>query len=148
MKALKTIVATAVIVFALTTVAAAGVQRLGGADQTAGPAAAAPAATAPQTQTQATVTLTTRQFARLMRAAGGGTTRHQAALHDRDRDGEHVRDRSHTGDAGVRSSDTAVHSTTPAVAHSYDYDHTASQSGSGSHDSGEHHSGEQDGGCE
>ena len=140
MKALKTIVATAVIVFALTTVAMAGVQRFGGDH----PADAATTAAAPQTQaqTRATVTLTAHQFAQLLRAAGGGTTHRQAASHDRDRD------RAHTGDAGVRSSGTAVHSTTPSVAHSYDYDHTASQSGSGSHDSGEHHSGEQDGGCE
>ena len=134
MKVLKTIVATAVIVFALTTVAMAGVQRLGGGDQTPSPAAAGPAATAPQTQAQATVTLTTRQFARLMRAATGGAAHRQTDSRDRDRDNDRERDRSHTSDSGVGSSGNAASSATPPATHSYD--------------SGEHHSGDQGGGCE
>ena len=68
MKALKTIVATAVIVFALTTVAMAGARHVGGWGDSSSPAAG-PAAT--QTHHSAGVTLTDDQFARLLHAMNG-----------------------------------------------------------------------------
>ena len=70
MKVLKTIVATAVIVFALTTVAMAGVQHFTKQGGQAGATQAQPA------QPTYTVTLTAAQFAQLM---NGGKVRRQTA---------------------------------------------------------------------
>ena len=96
MRALKTIVATAVIVFTLTTVAMAGVQHLGwqtgpgegshaGTDQTSGPAS---------TRATYTVRLTERQLERLAAALAQGrhaTVRRSAhhAAHTKQTSGTH-----------------------------------------------------------
>ena len=80
MKAIRTIVATAVIVFALTSVAMAGVQRLGdGADPEAGTQATA--AAAPAAAHAGEVTLSERQFAALLHAVAA-QDRTRAAHHD------------------------------------------------------------------
>ncbi len=72
MRALKTIVATAVIVFALTTVAMAGVQHYTKqSGQTAG-------AQAQQAQPTYSVTLTAAQLKQLIGAQGSGTTKAEA----------------------------------------------------------------------
>jgi len=156
MKALKTIVATAVIVFALTTVAVAGVQRLGGGDQAAGAPASA---TAPTAQQSGSVTLTAQQFAALLHAVGGpaaqgnstdpGIARDRARERQLDRaqdrsanhasghsrDGQQARVQAHTqtsqasGGGGVHHPDT-VHD------------------GADMHDGGTHHGGGNDGGCD
>ena len=84
MKILKTIVATAVIVFAATTVAMAGVNHVYGGSQagTAGPAQTPPAVT--PTAQPASVTLTAAQFASLL-----------DRVQQRDRDRTHTRDAAH-----------------------------------------------------
>ena len=82
MKAVKTIIATAVIVFALTTVAMAGVQRLdGGRDVNAAPASA----TTPAAGHGDSVTLSAQQFAALLRAVSrdGAKDRAHVASHTR-----------------------------------------------------------------
>ena len=74
MKALKTIVATAVIVFALTTVATAGVRHLGDRDGDAQHPAYAQTAAQPA----GGVTLSAEQFAALLKAAGDDGSKHRA----------------------------------------------------------------------
>lgn len=114
MKLIRTVVATAVIVFALTTVATAGVQRLGGADDAGGGqerrSVAAHTSTPAAAQSAGAVTLSTEQFATLL----------HAMTHDRDRDRTrsanpaavkqraHDRDRRQTGEHhdGTRSDAT------------------------------------------
>jgi hypothetical protein len=156
MKALKTIVATAVIVFALTTVAMAGVRQFGGG-HSASPAAVAPTATAPQTQAQATVTLSAQQFAQLLRATSAGTARRPAAHRDRDGDPS----RSHTHAAGADShhndaahgqyasaSGNAGHGSGSSSSHSSADQHRVITGGSGCDTADGHTSGDHDGGCE
>lgn len=161
MKVLKTIVATAVIVFALTTVAMAGVQRLGGQDPAtshAGPAAARQ--TAVQPAAQGNVTLSSQQFAALLRAvrhdADGARDRHTARAHEKARKHSQASRRSggtsgNTDGAGGAS--TTAHHTqthTGTTHHSTTHQtttHTGSHDG-GSDDGhdGDHGGGE--GGCD
>jgi hypothetical protein len=104
MKAVKTIVATAVIVFALTTVAMAGVQHFGGGAGVTGPA---PAATAQTAQQGDSVTLSAQQFAALLHAVSRGDAQARAA-----------------GQAGVAAHARArTHS--EAQAHAHGQTHTA-----------------------
>ena len=93
MKVLKTIVATAVIVFALTTVAVAGARHLSSRGDAATPAAG-PAA--PQTHQGAGVTLTDDQFARLLRAVSGQGARRHTTQADREMSRDRARDHSQT----------------------------------------------------
>lgn len=166
MKALKTIVATAVIVFALTTVAAAGVRHLGDRDGDAQHPAYAPTSAHPV----GGVTLTAEQFAALLKAAGddGGKhrakqatrVREKAQKHSRthaaeaDHDGtgaQHSEQRqqgsggaSHQGSGGAShqgSSGATHHAETTAVHHG------GSQSDN-PHDGGSHDGGSHDGGCD
>jgi len=157
MKALKTIVATAVVVFTLTTVAMAGVQHLDhrGDAATAGQPQAVQVASQPATQSG--VTLSAHQFAAMLRAVDGGhrggrKTRTHDATHDR----AHVRHQSRAGEAGGDGDgsptgavhQTAVHHT---AAHHTAAHHTAIQTAShdgGSHDGGSHDGGGHDGGCD
>ena len=158
MKVLKTIVATAVIVFALTTVAAAGARHLRADDH---PGAAATGTAAPAAGQVAGVTLTEAQFARLLRAAGARTSTgarsatrsaHQATTHTsravrRDAQktatgsGNHATHRQHTqahvtGDAthaggGTHDSDgDGTHDGDP---------HDGGTHDGGTHDGGGHH---------
>jgi hypothetical protein len=101
MRALKMIVATAVIVFALTTVAMAGVQRIGSQGDTAMTAAGPSAA---QTHQVAGVTLTDDQFAQLLRTVNGQGVN----LHIKHTDRETTRVRVHDH-GGQKTSDSAVH---------------------------------------
>lgn len=126
MKALKTIVATAVIVFALTTVAMAGVRHVNNRSD-AVPPAAAPATT--QTHQAAGVTLTDDQFARLLRAVDGQGVKLHAKQADRDTTRARVRYHS-----PQKASDSAVHVQAQQ--------HTQSQNASfGTHNSGGTHDG-------
>ena len=155
MKALKTIVATVVIVFALTTVAMAGARHVGGADDAA-KHAASPAAT--QTHHSAGVTLTDDQFARLLHAVNG----HDAKQHtpQADRETTRARVRSHSrqtaGDSAIheqvqhrtqsQSSSNATHDggTTHAVGATHDagtQHDGGTHHGGGTHDTGTHHDG-------
>ena len=91
MKILKTVVATAVIVFALTTVAMAGVQKLSGqSDAGAQPGSAAQPPVAAAAQPAGGVTLSARQFATLLHAVG-----HDSAQ-ERSRDRSHAQDQDRT----------------------------------------------------
>jgi hypothetical protein len=100
MKVLKTIVATAVIVFALTTVAMAGVQRIG----SQGGAATTAGATVTQTHQSAGLTLTDEQFAQLLRAANGQGGKIHSKHADRHKTRTQVRDHSQ-----LKPSHSAVH---------------------------------------
>lgn len=131
MKVLKTVVATAMIVFALTTVAMAGVQRLGGggdADARSGNVAAQPATARPA---QGAVTLSAQQFAALLNAVrldGYGAR-------DRDRDREATRQHAKSG---TPAQGTHEQDRTHAGAGRDDAAHAGSQSG-GAAQSGSHH---------
>jgi hypothetical protein len=164
MKALKTVVATAVIVFALTTVALAGAQRLNGPDgaATAGPAGAAQPAAA-QPALQGSVTLSAQQFAALLHAVDGDRDRDRDRTHARDKARAHTQSkaRSHTharkhsqthaadGDASGAVSTTSHRTTTRHSAAQHTVVHTSTRDGGG-HDSGDggggHSGGE--GGCD
>jgi hypothetical protein len=137
MKALKTIVATAVIVFALTTVAMAGARHAGGSDDAA-EQATSPAAT--QTQQGAGVTLTDRQSARVQRAASGPAAKLHTKQADRDVSRDRARDRDHSRQ---KASDSAVHVHAQQRTQTHDgggtHDH-GTQSGS-THRSGTHEGG-------
>jgi hypothetical protein len=144
MKALKTIVATAVIVFAATTVAMAGVQRLGGTDDGAvqtHPATAAPVA---QPAAPGGITLSARQFTALMKAVRNGGDaygdRDRSRTHDRDRArthaGERIQAHAAGGDASGATSTKTRHSTT----HDTTSHHASVHNGT--------HNGGRDGGCD
>lgn len=171
MKALETIVATAVIVFALTTVAVAGVQRLGGGDQAAGAPASATATTAQQS---GSVTLTAQQFAALLHAVGGsaaqGSSTDSGKVRDRARERmhDHAQDRSANHAAGDSGDGQQAHmqaqtQTSQASGgggvHHPDTPHdgagmhdggthNAGANDGGGHDGGTHHGGGNDGGCD
>jgi hypothetical protein len=153
MKLVKTIVATAVIVFALTTVAMAGVQRLGHEGEAAAVAAQAHPA-APVAQPAGSVTLSARQFTALL----------GAVAHDGDRDrAERKTQRSSTRrhtQAQVRTH-TAAHaaqdgtgsgggSTHRTEAQARIHTATQTQTHDGTHGDGTHHGGgtHNDGGCD
>jgi hypothetical protein len=160
MKALKTIVATAVIVFALTTVAVAGVQHLGRAGDDATSAGQAPQAAA-QPAAQGGVTLSARQFAALLRAADGSGSQGRASTrahgakqgraHENAKVGTHARHQAHShaaaGSAGSGSSAGATHHTAVQQTETHHTaTHTTGHAG-GTHD-GATHDGDGDGGCD
>jgi hypothetical protein len=149
MKLVKTIVATAVIVFALTTVAMAGVQRLAHGGEGAALAAAAGTAVQPPA---GSVTLSARQFAALLgavahdgdrrrveetaheRSTRRARSRAEAQVHAAKHTTRHAQDGTSSGGGAVRHTETRtqVHTGTHAQVHS------------GTHGGGTHH----DGGCD
>jgi hypothetical protein len=144
MKALKTIVATAVIVFALTTVAMAGVRHVGSWGDAVTPAAG-PATT--QTHRAAGVTLTDVQFARLLRAVSGNRVMLHTTQADRETARERTRDQQDqaAGDAAIQAQAqqrTQTHGgggthdggTQGGTAH-----HGETHHDGGTHDGGTHH---------
>ena len=166
MKAIKTIVATAVIVFALTTVAMAGVHRLGSDTGQGGAAQAQPAGATAAGQAGDTVTLSAQQFAALLHAVDGNGARDrtQKARHRQDASRTHRQDKSRThagshatsragshtvahpaqgGQGGSGAGDGETHVATQ---------HTATQTHAQTHDGAAHESGSHgdghDGGCD
>jgi hypothetical protein len=171
MKALRTIVATAVIVFALTTVAVAGAQKLSGpaaddatnaqpSQPVAQPAAAQPAAAG-------AVTLSAHQFAALLRAVGAGA-QHRDVGHAGKDDQARAHQRQHAdthsaAHGGARGAVTSRHTTTQASRHHTTHatthhattqptsTHDGDASGGthdGGHDGGTHDGGHDGGGCD
>jgi len=155
MKALKTIVATAVIVFALTTVAMAGARHVAGSDDAA-KHAASPAAT--QTHHSAGATLTDAQFARLMHAVNGQAARQHTPQAGRETTRACVRSHSRqtAGDSAIheqvqhrtqsQGSSSATHDggTMHAVGATHDagtQHDGGTHHGGGTHDTGTHHDG-------
>ena len=146
MKVLKTIVATAVIVFALTTVAMAGVQHF---TKQGGQAAGSQARAAQPTYT---VTLTAAQLAQLMHssqvATSGGVHHARQAQHHAAKARRHSQAaQPHT--SGHHAADaTYASSTGSGGTHHHEATHHASSSGSGSgsHHAETGHSGDGDGG--
>ncbi len=111
MKIVKTIVATAVIVFALTTVAMAGVQRLGHEGKAAtGAAQAQPAAAGAVAQHAGPVTLSARQFAALL----------HAVAHDGDRDRAEKKVHKRSSTRTHTQAKARTHITTHAAQHAPD----------------------------
>jgi hypothetical protein len=153
MKAIRTIVATAVIVFALTTVAMAGAQRLAGpadGETTAGAAAHAGTPPAAAQPAAATVTLSAKQFATLLRAArttrAQGRDRDPSLAHDVAESRTHARRkaRTHSGDDDAAGSTaTASSHRTKSSTHHTSTHHTATRTstGGGAHDGGTHDGG-------
>jgi len=144
MRALKTIVATAVILFALTTVAMAGVQHF---TKQSGQATGSQAQAAQPTYT---VTLTAAQLAQLMnggKAATAGGVQHARQAQHHAKAARHQTSGHHAGDATHDSSSSS------GGTHHYEPAHHTYSSGSaaGSCDSGtSHHSadcGDGGGGC-
>jgi len=137
MKALKTIVATAVIVVAFTTVAVAGARHVGSRGD---PAASAAGHTALQTHQGTGVTRIDAQSARHLRAASG----QHVAPHTTQADREMTRDRAR--DHGLQTlSDPAAH----VQAHERTQSHNRSghlRDGDGPHDDGTHDDGSHHGG--
>ena len=140
MKVLKTIVATAVIVFALTTVAMAGVQHF---TKQGGQAAGSQARAAQPTYT---VTLTAAQLAQLMHggkvATAGGTHHARQTQH-------HAKAARHQASSHNAGDTTHASASGSGGTHRYEATHHASYSTStsGSHhaETG-HHSGDGEGG--
>ena len=132
MKALKTIVATAVIVFALTTVAMAGARHVGSWDDSSSPAAG-PAAT--QTHHSAGVTLTDDQFARLMHAMNGQVARQHTPQADRRKSHDRV-----THHSQKTASEAADHAQAQHRVQSHDTA-SATHDGGATHDAGTQHDG-------
>jgi len=154
MKALKTIVATAVIVFSLTTVAMAGVQKfsgaVGGGTQTR---AATTAAAQPEVAQPAGVTLSAQQFATLLhslgRDAAPSRSRDTSQAQDRDRAQDHERQqaRTHAGDGATTTTTASHHATTTHRTTHHAAVHGTSTYSGGTHDGGTHDGGH-DGGCD
>ena len=132
MKALKTIVATAVIVFALTTVAMAGVQRIG----SQGGAATTAGATVTQTHQTAGLTLTGVQFARLLHAVNGHAAKTHSKHADRHKTRAQVRDHGH-----LRASHSAVHAQAPQRTQGQNAAGGTHHGGDTLHGGGTHHDG-------
>ena len=134
MKALKTIVATAVIVFALTTVAMAGVQHF---TKQSGQAAGAQAQTA---QPAYTVTLTAAQLAQLMNgsraAAAGGAHHARQTQHHAQQTQHHAKTVRHQTRSHDVDSTTHASSSGSGGTHHYEATHHA---GSATSTSGSHH---------
>jgi hypothetical protein len=137
MKALKTIVATTVIVFAFTTVAVAGVRHVGSQGDSK---ASAAGHTALQTHQGTGVTHTDAQSARHLRAVGG----QHVAPHATQAGREMTRDRAR--DHSLQTpSDPAAHVQAHERTQSHDrsghpYDGDGNHDG-GTHDGGSHHDG-------
>jgi hypothetical protein len=136
MKALKTIVATAVIVLALTTVAMAGARHVGSSDDAA-TQATSPAAT--QTHQAAGVTLTDDQFARVQRAVNGQAAKRHTTQTDHDMSRDRARDHSRQ-----KASDSAVHVNAQQRTQTHDGDGTHEH---GAQSSSTHRTGTHDGGA-
>jgi len=140
MNVLKTIIATAVIVFALTTVAMAGVQHF---TKQSGQASGSQSRAAQPTYT---VTLTAAQLAQLMHgsqvATTGGvhharqTQHHVAKAPRHSRAAQHHTSSHHAVDATYASSSGS------GGTHHHEATHHASSSGSGSHHAQTSHSGD------
>ncbi len=157
MKLVKTIVATAVIVFALTTVAMAGAQRLGHSAEDQADATRAPAT---HSQPAGAVTLSARQFAALlgavahdgdrdrvstvahMRSTTRAHARAKTAVHNATHTAQHAQDGTGSGSGSAHHAETRAqtHSGTHAQTHSG----TQAQTHSGTHEGETHH----DGGCD
>ncbi len=149
MKALKTIVATAVIVFALTTVAMAGARHVAGWSDTAG-TAGGPAA--PQTHHDAGVTLTADQYARLLHALNDhvakphpprAATDQASTSHAPRADREMSRDRARNH-SGQTKGDTANHAR--GQQRTQTHRSSGGTQGGGAHDGGGHDGGAHDDG--
>ena len=149
MKALKTIIATAVIVFALTTVAMAGVQHF---TKRAGQAAGTRAQAA---QPSYTLTLTAAQLAQLLdggKAAATSETQHarQTRQHARQTQ-QHAKSTHHQIRSHTVASTTRVASSGSGGTHHYEATHHAGSSTSspGSHhaETGHHSGGGEGGSC-
>ena len=143
MKVLKTIVATAVIVFALTTVAMAGVQHF---TKQSGQTTGSQAQTAQPTYT---VTITAAQLAQLMnggKAATAGGTQHNAQ-----RTQHHAKAARHQTSRHDGSGSTQASVSGSGGTHHYEATHHAGSSGStaGSHhaETGHHSGGGEGGSC-
>ena len=149
MKALKTIVATAVIVFALTTVAMAGVRQVGSWDDTTA-RSTGPAATETH---QGGMTLTDDQFARLLHAANGQaaerhtpqadreTTRARVRVHSRQKAGDSASHaQAHHRTQSQDSSGATYHVGAMHVG-SATHHSGGTHDGGGTHDTGTHHDG-------
>jgi hypothetical protein len=142
MKVLKTIIATAVIVFALTTVAMAGVQHF---TKQSGQATASQAQAAQPTYT---VTLTAAQLAQLMngsKAATTGSAQHaRQTQHHAQRTQHHAKAARHQTRSHDGSGSTQAATNRSGGTHHYEATHHASSSTSGSgshHAETSHHSG-------
>ena len=136
MKALKTIVATAVIVFALTTVAMAGVQHF---TKQGGQAAGSQARAAQPTYT---VTLTAAQLAQLMHggkvATARGTHHARQTQHHAQRTQHHAKAARHQTSSHHAGDAMHASSSGSGGTHHHEATHHASSSGSGS-GGGSHH---------
>ena len=137
MKALKTIVATAVIVFALTTVAMAGARHVGSWGDSSSPAAGPAAA---ETH-QGGITLADDQFARLLHAVNGQAAKphtpqahHQKAGDSASRAQAHHRTQS-------QDSSGATHHVGAMHVGSATHHSGGTHDGGGTHDTGTHHDG-------
>jgi hypothetical protein len=144
MKALKTIVATAVIVFALTTAAMAGARHFSSWGDSSSPAAGPAAA---ETH-QGGMTLTDDRFARLLHAVNDQAAKLHTPQADRETTRERVRARSRqtAGDSARHaqaqhhpqsqnaSGGTHDHGTQGGSTHHADTHHSG-----GTHDAGSHH---------
>jgi len=146
MKALKTIVATAVIVFALTTVAMAGVQHFTkqGSQATGSQAQAA--------QPTHTVTLTAAQLMNGGKAAAAGGAQHvRQTQHHAQRTQEHAKAARHQTGSHDGSGGTQASATGSGGTHHYEstYHAGSSTSGSGSHhaETSPHSGGGEGGSC-
>jgi hypothetical protein len=139
MKALKTIVATAVIVFALTTVAMAGVQHF---TKQSGQSSGAQTQTAQKTYS---VTLTAAQLQQLIGARTSAAATQHKARHAESQQHEVTHERQATR-SGTHSGDGSTHVSysVSGGAGSSSASHHSHDGGSGS---GSHHSGDCDGGC-
>jgi type IV secretory pathway TrbL component len=142
MKVLKTIVATAVIVFALTTVAMAGVQHF---TKQSGQATGTQAQTA---QPAYTVTLTAAQLAQLMNggkaATAGGVQHARQTQQQAQRTQHHAKAARHQTRSHDGSGSTQAASSGSGGTHHYEATHHASSSTSSSgshHAETSHHSG-------
>jgi len=150
MKALRTIVATAVIVFALTTVATAGVRHLGDRDADAQHPAYAQTAAQPA----GGVTLSSEQFAALLKAAGDDGNRHRAKHVVRTHEKALKHSRTHAGEAeharaGAQHADKQQQGAGGATHHAETTTaHDGGSQGGGAHDGGSHDGGSHDGGCD
>jgi hypothetical protein len=150
MRLIKTIVATAVIVFALTTVAMAGVQRLGHETQAAtGTAQTQAAATGAVAQHSGPVTLSARQFAALLRAVAhdGDRDRAEKKAHRRSSTRTHTQAKArthsttHTAQHAQKRTSPGAGSTHRSATQAHTHTATHAQTYSGTHDGGTHDGG-------
>ena len=139
MKVLKTIIATAVIVFALTTVAMAGVQHF---TKQGGQATGSQARAAQPTHT---VTLTAAQLTQLMHGSQTATTGVQHARHTQHHAAKarrHSQAAQHHTSSHHAADTTHSSGSSSSGTHHYEATHHASSSGSGTHHAQTRHSGD------